>query len=70
MRSSMPAQSLDSVPPAPELISTIGVVAVGLAGQQGLQLGAGGAVLDGLQLGAGLLEGGLVALLVGHLGIA
>ena len=41
IRMSISAQSADSVPPAPELISTIGVVGVGLAGEQGLQLRAG-----------------------------
>jgi hypothetical protein len=46
----------------------IGVVAVGLAGQQGLQLGSRGAVLDALQLGARLFQRRLVAFLVGHFG--
>ena len=44
----------------------IGVVAVGLAGQQGFQFGASGAFLHGAQLFTSLLEGGLVALFVGH----
>ena len=46
------------------------VVAVGLAAQQRLQFGAAGPLLDGAELGAGFLEAGLVALLVGHFGIA
>jgi len=46
----------------------IGVVAVGLAGQQGFQLGAGGAILDAAQLFAGVFEGGFIAFLIGHIG--
>ena len=46
----------------------IGVVAVGLAGQQRLELGAGGALLERGQLGARLVQRSLVALRVGHLG--
>ena len=40
MRSSISAQSCASVPPAPALTSRIGVVGVGLAGQQALDLAA------------------------------
>ena len=47
-----------------------GVIAVGLAGEQRLQLGSAGAVLYRLQLGAGLIEAALVALLVGKFGVA
>jgi hypothetical protein len=47
----------------------IAVVAVGLAGQQGLEFGAAGAVLQVLKLGAGVLQQGFVALHVGQLGI-
>jgi len=47
----------------------IGVVAVGLAGQQGLELGLGGAGLEGLQLRARILQRGFITLGVGHLGV-
>ena len=47
-----------------------GVVAVGLAAEQRLQFGAAGAFPDRPQLGAGLLEAGLVALLVSQFGVA
>ncbi|MNI53173.1 hypothetical protein D3C73_1079940 [compost metagenome] len=46
----------------------IGVITVGLAGQQGFQLGARGAVLDRLQLFTGFVESGFVALFVRHVG--
>ena len=47
-----------------------GLIAVGLAGQQGLEFSPGRPVADGLELGAGLFEGGLVVLFVSHLCIA
>ncbi len=46
----------------------IGVVAISLARQQGLQLGPGGPFLDRLQLVASLIEAGFVTLLIGHFG--
>ena len=63
MRCSITAQSLDSVPPAPELISTIGVVAVGLARRAGPPARRGPArSLRRFSCGARLLQRGLVAL--------
>ena len=47
-----------------------GVVAVRLAGEQGLEFGAARPLADGLQLASGLLQAGFIALLVGEFGIS
>jgi hypothetical protein len=70
IRSSMPGPVAGLGAAGPGVDFHEGVVAVRLAGEQRLQFGAAGAFPDAFELRSRLLEAGLVALLIGQLGVA